>query len=237
MSVLLLVRHGQASFLSDDYDRLSLTGETQSRLLGQEWIRREEQLDEVYVGPRRRQQDTADAVGLEFRSRRRSWPEPVVMPELDEYDLGGVITQLAPALAKQDAQFRELFASSEQESTDRPARFQRMFEVLMTHWQAVSDPGDGVEPWPIFRERVRSCLASIRKRPGRGRRVATFTSGGFIGTAVALALGAPDRTALELNWRLRNASVTRLLFTADRMTLDEFNSITHLSDRELWTYR
>jgi broad specificity phosphatase PhoE len=237
MSVLLLVRHGQASFLSEDYDRLSLTGETQSRLLGQEWVRREERLDEVYAGPRRRQRDTADAVGLEFRSRRRSWPEPVVMPELDEYDLGGVMTHLAPSLAEKDARFRELVASYEQESTERPARFQRMFEVLMTHWQSASDPCNGVESWPVFRERARTWLAWIRERPGRGRRVVVFTSGGFIGTAVALALGAPDRTALELNWRLRNASVTRLLFTEDRMTLDEFNSVAHLPDRELWTYR
>ena len=34
MSVVLLVRHGQASFGAEDYDRLSALGEEQSRLLG-----------------------------------------------------------------------------------------------------------------------------------------------------------------------------------------------------------
>ena len=34
MSVLLLVRHGQASFGAADYDQLSSLGEEQSRLLG-----------------------------------------------------------------------------------------------------------------------------------------------------------------------------------------------------------
>jgi len=64
-----------------------------------------------------------------------------------------------------------------------------------------------------------------------------FTSGGVIGTVVALALDAPDRIALELNWRLCNCSLTRLLFTRDRLTLDEFNTVPHLHDPELWTYR
>ena len=35
MSELVLVRHGQASFFSDDYDQLSPLGELQSQTLGQ----------------------------------------------------------------------------------------------------------------------------------------------------------------------------------------------------------
>ena len=35
MANLFLVRHGQASFGADDYDRLSPTGHEQSRLLGE----------------------------------------------------------------------------------------------------------------------------------------------------------------------------------------------------------
>ena len=63
MSVLVLVRHGQASFSADDYDRLSPAGEAQARRLGDYWTRQAEVFDEVYVGPRRRQQQTADLVG------------------------------------------------------------------------------------------------------------------------------------------------------------------------------
>jgi broad specificity phosphatase PhoE len=73
--------------------------------------------------------------------------------------------------------------------------------------------------------------------PGRGRRIAAFTSGGFIGTAVQSALAAPDRAALELSWRLRNGALTDFVFSADRMTLDSFNVLPHLADSALWTYR
>ena len=69
------------------------------------------------------------------------------------------------------------------------------------------------------------------------RRVAVFTSGGPIGLAVQFAMKAPDRSFLEINWRVRNTSVTEFVFDRERVTLDSFNSIAHLADRALWTYR
>ena len=41
MSVLTLVRHGQASFFAADYDRLSPAGEGQARHLGDYWARQD----------------------------------------------------------------------------------------------------------------------------------------------------------------------------------------------------
>jgi hypothetical protein len=64
-----------------------------------------------------------------------------------------------------------------------------------------------------------------------------FTSGGFIGTAIHLVLGAPDRTALELNWRIRNTALAELIFSRGRISLDMFNDIAHLPDPEMATYR
>ncbi len=37
MSSLFLVRHGQASFLERNYDKLSAKGEEQARILGRYW--------------------------------------------------------------------------------------------------------------------------------------------------------------------------------------------------------
>ena len=239
MSVLILVRHGQASFFSDDYDRLSTVGVAQSCALGDYWARQPEGVDEVYVGPRRRQRETAECVGAQYRASGRSWPEPVVLEALDEYDLAGLLERLGPALAAHDPGFLALRNAYRGDSgeAERLRSFQHMFEALLLHWITTPDEFPQVESWPAFRARVRRGLAQITDRPGHGRHVAAFTSGGFIGTAVGLALAAPDRTALELNWRLRNASVTRLVFTPGRMTLDEFNGMPHLQDRALQTYR
>ena len=96
MSVLTLVRHGQASLFADNYDELSALGREQARLLGEFWVRRQIDFDEVYCGPRARQRQTAEIVGSACTRAGRTWPEPVVLAELDEYDLGSLLHTLAP---------------------------------------------------------------------------------------------------------------------------------------------
>ncbi|CAN5682201.1 hypothetical protein BH10ACT10_BH10ACT10_28160 [soil metagenome] len=61
MSLLLLVRHGQASWGTDDYDRLSARGEEQSRLLGAALAARGVHPDLVLRGSMLRHRQTADA--------------------------------------------------------------------------------------------------------------------------------------------------------------------------------
>lgn len=69
MSLLFLVRHGQASFHGDDYDQLSARGMEQSRQLGLHWAELNLIFDHVYVGPRRRHRQTLDAVAAVYRTR------------------------------------------------------------------------------------------------------------------------------------------------------------------------
>jgi broad specificity phosphatase PhoE len=238
MGTLILVRHAQASFFAADYDQLSALGREQATALGQYWARRGTVFDEVYTGPRARQRQTAELAGAALVQAGVPWPEPVEHPDFDEYDLAGFVNRLAPELARQDPAFAELLASYQQSTDDavRVRHFQKAFEALTGHWLTAQELS-GVESWPVFRARVRRGLAHIQTRPERGRRVALFTSGGFIGTAVQLAVAAPDRQALELGWRVRNCSLTEFVFAQDRLTLDGFNAVHHLENPELWTYR
>jgi broad specificity phosphatase PhoE len=238
MSVLTLVRHAQASFHSSNYDELSPLGQTQARLLGEFLVRRQIDFDEVYCGPRVRQRHTAEIVGSTYTQAGRTWPEPIVLPELDEYDLGNILHKLAPELSRQDAAFAELLACyrRDENGPDRVRSFWKMFEALTMHWATTPSSVAGVEGFPAFRDRVAGGLRHVMEGQGSGRRVAVFTSGGVIGTSVRLALDAPDRMALEINWRVRNCSLTEFVFTNDRFTLDSFNAIPHLEDPALWTY-
>jgi broad specificity phosphatase PhoE len=239
MSSLTLVRHGQASFFADDYDKLSPLGEKQAELLGEHWVRRDFVFDEIYCGPRSRQARTAHIVGERYRAAGKPWPDVITLPELDEYDLNGLVGKLIPELMDRDPGFGDLVESYQRSDgeTEKTRAFQRMFEVLLRHWQSLPHQVDGIETWLAFRERVRRGVDRIRARPGSGRRVAAFTSGGFIGTAVHLALDAPAAAALEVNWRIRNCSLTDFLFSRDRLTLDSFNAVPHLEDTAAWTYR
>lgn len=239
MSTMTLIRHGQASFFASDYDQLSTVGEEQSRLLGRYWGTHGYRVDEVYTGPRLRQQQTAEWIGESFRQAGGDWPSPVVLAGLDEYDLKGFMQHLAPALAARNSHFASLVEANQQSmpQRDRLRSFQRMFEQLLLDWQSETIPMDNVESWTEFRQRVESTMLQIQKTAPQSCRVAVVTSGGFIGTAVQSTLASPDRSALELNWRVRNSSLTEFVFTRDRLTLDSFNAVPHLPEPLLWTYR
>ena len=97
---LTLIRHGQASFFDANYDQLSPLGERQMRVLGEYWARRGLRFDEVYTGPRVRQQRSAEVAVAACRQTGQEWPEPVVLEELDEYDLKGMTGLLVQELCR-----------------------------------------------------------------------------------------------------------------------------------------
>ncbi len=239
MSKMTLIRHGQASFFAADYDRLTSLGEDQSRALGRYWADRGYRFDQVYTGPRLRQQQTARYIGESFRQAGFDWPDPTVLSELDEYDLNGLKEHLAPALIERNSHFASLVAAYKQSTlpNDQLRSFQLMFEQLLLCWQAEDMPLADVESWTDFRKRVEMAVGQIQRNAPKGCRVAIITSGGFIGTATQWTLAAPARSALELNWRVRNCSLTEFVFTRDRLTLDSFNAVPHLPDPTHWTYR
>ena len=49
-------------------------------------------------------------------------------------------------------------------------------------------------------------------------------------------LGLPPQRAFEQAWRLYNTSITRVIHSGARMTLDGFNEVAHLPMHD-WTHR
>jgi len=222
-----------------DSDQLSPLGEEQARTLARYWIREGVNFDEVYSGTLVRQRRTAEFAGECFVQSGLDWPELQSTPEFNEYDSVGIINNLIPSLAERDSAFRALAEAFERnrDTPERNRHFQKMFEVVTSVWLGGDFEVEGVESWQSFQSRVRGAIKRIISGQGSGRRVAVFTSGGVIGVAVQNVLNAPERSALELNWRVRNCSMTEFVFTRDRLSLDSFNTIPHLDDPALRTYR
>jgi broad specificity phosphatase PhoE len=91
MSRLFLVRHGQASFLERNYDKLSPKGEEQARILGEYWAGLNLAFDRVYSGPRVRQRETARIAGEAYKAAGMPWPEQTVLQEFDEFQAEAVM--------------------------------------------------------------------------------------------------------------------------------------------------
>ncbi len=237
MSVLTLIRHGQASFFDANYDQLSQLGERQAQVLGQYWANRRFAFDQVWTGPRMRHRRSAELTVAACREAGQACPEPVILEELDEYDLSGLINVLIPELCRRDRKFAALIKRHlRSHPSERIQNFQDMFEPLLLYWQSPAAIDCPMETWPAFSNRVERVVRQLQEQNGHGRRIALFTSGGFIGRATQLALAAPDRTALDLHWRLRNCSLTEFAFTQNRFSLDTFNTVPHLDDPGLLTY-
>jgi broad specificity phosphatase PhoE len=239
MSHLYLVRHGQASFLEPDYDKLSAKGETQSRLLGDYWARHRVIFDRVYSGPRIRQKETARIVGEVYRSAALSWPEPVVLTEFDEFRAELVVQQTLPRLVENDEPIRSLHQAF-QDASGRDQRFktfQRIFEEVIGRWARGELLTPGIEPWGEFCARVQRGLRQLCHNGNRGQRVVVFSSGGPVGVAMQKALDLSTEATLQSTWMVRNSSYSEFLFSTDRFSLNSYNSSPHLTDPSLVTYR
>lgn len=232
-----------------NYDALSELGREQARRLGQVWAERvtaggRTGFDAVFCGPAQRHADTTALVGAEFASAGLSFPTPQIVPGFDEHDgqglLHGVLGQISRGeiqLPGQRAQLLELAGKAMDTSLDRRERsrvWQLIYEAVMQRWLTGEIELDGIETWPQFHARVREAFAEVRER-GRGE-VVVVTSVGPTAVVLLEVLGLPPQRAFEQAWRLYNTSITRVIHSGARMTLDGFNEVAHLPMHD-WTHR
>ena len=239
MSHIILVRHGQASFLERDYDKLCANGDTQARLLGEYWSRRGVFFGGVYSGPRVRQLETARIVAEAYRSAGLFFRETVVMSEFDEYQAEAVLRECLPQLLRVNAEIQKLHRAYEDsgESGDRRKTFQRLFEAVIANWVAGEVIAPGIESWHEFCLRVERGLAQVVRDTPPAASAVVFTSAGAIGAAMRRALHLSAEDALQLTWVSRNASFSGFLASGERFTLSTFNAHPHLDGDGLLTYR
>lgn len=238
MSTLVLIRHGQAASYAHGADALSEVGRRQARKLGEYLVRTGASFDAVYSGDLLRQQETATIVAAVYAEAGIAFPAIETVIGWNEYDASGVTGALAGVLAEADPDFARKVQEFQAAIGTREQNryFQRMFEVVMGKWVRDEISAPGVEAFSVFHRRVSDAHASIVKHEA-SRRVAVFSSGGPIGACVQLVMQAPLHMAMEINWRVRNTSITEFLYSRDRISLDSFNNVPHIDDPELLTFR
>lgn len=200
---LWLIRHGQAAFATDDYDRLTELGWQQSRWLGEHLHTMGVGFDRVAAGRLRRQQETAEAIAEKIGG------EVETVPGLEEY--------------RADV----LLANAGHADIDRKASRREHFRVLRGALLAWSRGElEGAETWAAFNRRVRAAVADLTAA-GRGRVIAA-ASGGSIALVLMQAMGLDAARMIEFNLQARNSGITRLVYASSRTYVNMFNAIPHL---------
>jgi broad specificity phosphatase PhoE len=239
VGILFLIRHAQASFLEQNYDKLSKLGEAQAGLLGEYLARRNIIFDRVCTGPCVRQNETVELMSDGYRKVGLGFPEPLMLPEFNEYQGDSVLERSLPGLLENDQRVRDLHAAfqSANGSRERRATFQKLFEAVIGKWVEGTLLLPGVETWLEFSSRVNRGLSKVLRNGGRGETVAIVTSGGPIAVAMQRALNLSPQHALQVSWMSRNCSWSEFLYSGDRFTLSAFNAHPHLDDASMLTYR
>ncbi len=202
MGAIHLIRHGQASFGTDDYDRLSALGTKQGSWLGASWEAAGFRPDWSVAGSMRRHAQTAVAALDEIDGDLYD-----VDPGWDEYDhLALAGTPVTP--------------------TTDPREFQQQLDTALGAW--VSGAHSPVETFAAFSARVLRALEAAVAQAGSGRRVAVFTSGGPIALVASHLLAGDASLFITMNRVVVNGSVTTLIVGRGGTRLLSFNEHGHV---------
>ncbi len=239
MSRLFLIRHAQASFLSENYDQLSDHGIDQAKILGESLASNEFIFDRIYSGTLNRQQHTRRMVQELYDAQKIPFPKVIEEDRFNEYPAEEIMTSLGKYLVENDDVAANLYKKCNDltSETERHLYFQKLFELILESWvnNDIKDVNLSTS-WKDWSNGVRNAIDDIRSQTKNGELIGVFTSGGPIGVSVQTVLDAPEIKAAELNWRVYNCSVTKFTFSTERFSLDQFNDVSYLSP-DILTYR
>ncbi|NHN55449.1 histidine phosphatase family protein [Calidifontibacter sp. DB0510] len=226
MSVLLLVRHGQASFGKRDYDQLSEIGLRQAAALGRALRARGVAPERIVTGAMKRHQQTARTMRAAAGWRMEIEEDP----GWDEYDHDAILRAYRPAYRHRSVLMADMAR------TLHPRRaFQSVFTAAVERWTS-GEFADYEESFQGFRARVAEASERCLDRDGM---TIAVTSGGPVASIATGLLGDHADVWTRLQEVCMNSSVTKVVAgQGDSPTLVSFNDHSHLeSQPELMTYR
>ena len=214
MPTIVLIRHGQASFGTDDYDALSPGGHAQADAVARELDRDRRPVRRIVSGSLRRQRETAaptaSMLGLSVEVNSR----------LDEYDMDEILARHSDSEVRTNAR-----PDSEQVSS---AEFQRVLEPGMRSWITAGDASAAAETWPQFAARTRAALTELAAGLPSGTTALGFTSAGVIAALCVSILEIPGEAVVALNRVAVNGAITVVASGRSGLSLISFNEHRHL---------
>jgi broad specificity phosphatase PhoE len=222
MAELFLVRHAQAAFGTDDYDRLTELGHQQARWLGEYFRDRNAAFDRVVTGTLRRHRETLEGI-MEGGCRVEAAHADA---RLDEYDPERLVRAHLAALEGERADLPPAVPDAPEDS--RKQHFRLLREAL-TAWTDGRVDATVHRPFTEFQEGAYEAFrAACNPEPQLPERVLMISSGGPIASILAHHLEMPASSFVALNLQVRNSGFCELRFNAVAAQVVSFNNVPHL---------
>lgn len=209
MAQLFLVRHAQASFGADDYDKLSELGHQQSLLLGKYFAKRDQTFDLLVTGTMLRHKQTADgilaATSADQVERDANW---------NEFDFDAIIRAYIKAYP------------NEKPADNAPrSDWYKVLKRAMLAWSGNSLDIAG-ETWVDFCSRVDAGSEQILNC--KQKNVVVVSSGGAMAVFLMRLLNTSVEQAIAFNLQIKNTSISHFFFNKNGFQLSSFNNVPHL---------
>jgi len=237
MSKIFLIRHGQASFLEDDYDNLSNKGIEQSEALGTYFLNNEIHFDKIYIGNLKRHRQTFEAYSKAFIGGNIEIAEPVFLEELNEHMALDAFKLAYDDFILTNENANALFEEIKNKPHLQQSNYIQIFSLFFSEFVLGKYPlnGHAVQSWSDFRIQAKKGIATILDNTNSGETVGVFTSGGTKSSIIGDSLDLADQKISELNMAIRNTSFSQLYFSRSKLNILSINEIPHLI-KELITF-
>ncbi|MCB1855689.1 MAG: histidine phosphatase family protein [Halieaceae bacterium] len=220
MATIYLIRHGQASFGAEDYDKLSELGCKQAGVAGEYLRDHGIELDAAYSGDLLRQRETA---ALALASQPGAVPHHID-PRFNEVRNDEHLQYLLPRLLDNNLALRALVEGGLGSSKS----YQKVIEAAFNYWVSPQCDEPRIQSWDDYSGGVRAALQQVMREQGAGKTVGVFTSGGTIATIVGQVLGLGGEQTYQFYEPIFNCSITQLFYSGDKVSLSYFNDRSYL---------
>lgn len=238
MATLYLFRHGQASFMQENYDVLSEKGQAQARILGDYLSKENFQFDACFMGLLNRHEGTYQGVAEMYQTAGLHLPPAKTHIGLNEHQGAEIHKHHLPGFLEEPENHALKLALTERGHKDPEVRkgLLRLFFRGTRAWALGELHAEGFESFPAFKERVSEGFEFLKTQLDSHQTVAAFTSGGTIGMILGLVLGLEDEKVMELNWQISNCSITELSYSKGKFYLRGFNANHFFTDKSYITF-
>jgi broad specificity phosphatase PhoE len=234
MGNLILVRHGQASYLSDNYDQLSDKGREQAALLGKYFKTHNYHFTKYYTGPLERQKDTLSLLLQAYKSTNEVPAKMNIIQELREHKAPQLLREIYDNLLISNQQINTLDTEIKSDPSLKRKNSILIFNEFIKLWvSGKTSVLPGYDTWKNYKAEVKTIIPKIFTSK---ENTLVVTSGGTKTAIISDILDLENNhVTADINIHMKNTSITKFKISEDNISMISMNELPHLKPN-LHTY-